>query len=153
MIFIGISPSHTWLIILIRFITLKNNWKNPCVKTEGKCNESVNNEFKIMRKRDLSHQIMIVSKNETNSPYSCLFNYFFNSLFWYNEFAEVRQDSLHFDSIMKPIHYESISVTWAIAFVLYLLKLSRASGFQSIFISFSLTLFRISFKETLHKYI
>ena len=23
---------------------------NPCVKTEGKCNESVNNEFKIMRK-------------------------------------------------------------------------------------------------------
>ena len=28
------------------FITLKNNWKNPCVKTEGKCNESVNNEFK-----------------------------------------------------------------------------------------------------------
>ena len=25
---------------------------NPCVKTEGKCNESVNNEFKIMKKRD-----------------------------------------------------------------------------------------------------
>ena len=25
---------------------------NPCVKTEGKCNESVNNEFKIMRKID-----------------------------------------------------------------------------------------------------
>ena len=30
------SPSHTWLIILIRFITLKNNWINPCMKTEGK---------------------------------------------------------------------------------------------------------------------
>ena len=28
---------------------------NPCVKTEGKYNESVNNEFKIMRKRDSLH--------------------------------------------------------------------------------------------------
>ena len=35
-------------------------------------------------------------------------------LFWYNEFTEVRQDSLHFDSIMSPIHYESISGTWVI---------------------------------------
>ena len=25
---------------------------NPCVKTEGKCNESVNNEPKVMRERD-----------------------------------------------------------------------------------------------------
>ena len=25
---------------------------NPWVKTEGKCNESVNNEFKIMSKKD-----------------------------------------------------------------------------------------------------
>ena len=39
---------------------------NPCVKTEGKCDESV---------------------------------------------AEVRQDSLHFDSVMNPTHYETISVT------------------------------------------
>ena len=31
---------------------------NPYVKTEEKCNESVNNEFKIMR----LHQIMRVSK-------------------------------------------------------------------------------------------
>ena len=31
---------------------------NSCVKTEGKCNESVNNEFNIMRKRDSLHQIM-----------------------------------------------------------------------------------------------
>ena len=30
-----------------------------------------------------------------------------------NEFTEVRQDLLHFDSIMNPTHYESISVTWA----------------------------------------
>ena len=56
------TPSYTWLIILIRFITLKNNWMNPCVKTEGKCNESVNNEFKITRKRDSLHQIMRVNK-------------------------------------------------------------------------------------------
>ena len=35
---------------------------NPCVKTEGKCNESVNNEFKIMRESDSLHQIMKVSK-------------------------------------------------------------------------------------------
>ena len=56
------SPSHTWLIILIRFITLKNNWMNSCVKTEGKCNESVNNEFKIMKESNSLPQIMRVSK-------------------------------------------------------------------------------------------
>ena len=39
---------------------------NSCVKTEGKCNESV---------------------------------------------AAFRQDSLHFDSVMNPSHYELISVT------------------------------------------
>ena len=35
---------------------------NPCVKTEGKCDESVYNEFKIMNKSNSSHQIMRVSK-------------------------------------------------------------------------------------------
>ena len=35
---------------------------NPRVKTEGKCNESVSNEFEIMRKRVSIHQIMRVSK-------------------------------------------------------------------------------------------
>ena len=35
---------------------------NPCVETEGKRNESVNNEFKIMRKRDSLHQIRTVKK-------------------------------------------------------------------------------------------
>ena len=35
---------------------------NPCVKTEGKCKESVNNEFKIMSKKDSLHQITRVSK-------------------------------------------------------------------------------------------
>ena len=43
-----------------------------------------------------------------------MFVYFFNSLFQYNEFTEVRQDSLNFDLIMNPTHYESISVTWNI---------------------------------------
>ena len=35
---------------------------NPHMKMEGKCNESVNHEFKIMRKRDSLHQLMTVSK-------------------------------------------------------------------------------------------
>ena len=35
---------------------------NPCLKTEGKCNESLNNEFKTMRKRDSVHQIMRANK-------------------------------------------------------------------------------------------
>ena len=35
---------------------------NPCVKTEETCNESVNNEFKIMNKRNSLDQIMTVSK-------------------------------------------------------------------------------------------
>ena len=35
---------------------------NTCVKTEGKCNESLKNEFKTMRKRDSLHQIIRVSK-------------------------------------------------------------------------------------------
>ena len=98
---------------MIRVITLKNNWMNPCMKTEVKCNESVNNEFKITRKRVSLHQIMRWANKDTNSPYSHLLSYFLNSLFWYNSFAKVRQDSLHFDSIMSLTHYESISVTWA----------------------------------------
>ena len=35
---------------------------NPRVKTEGKFDESVNNEFKIMRKINSLHQIMRVNK-------------------------------------------------------------------------------------------
>ena len=37
---------------------------NPCMKTKGKCNESVNNEFKIMRKSNSLHlhEIMRVGK-------------------------------------------------------------------------------------------
>ena len=35
---------------------------NPCVKTERKCNDPVNNEFKIMGKSNSLHQIMRVRK-------------------------------------------------------------------------------------------
>ena len=35
---------------------------NPLVKTEGKCNKSVNNEFKTMTKSNSLHQIMRESK-------------------------------------------------------------------------------------------
>ena len=35
---------------------------NARVKTKGKCNESVNDEFKTMRKSNSLHQIMRVSK-------------------------------------------------------------------------------------------
>ena len=35
---------------------------NPCVKTKGKGNESVNNEFKIMRRSNSLHQVMRASK-------------------------------------------------------------------------------------------
>ena len=50
---LDISPSHTWLTTLIQFNTLK---------TEGKCNESVSNEFKIMRKSNSLHQIIRANK-------------------------------------------------------------------------------------------
>ena len=97
---------------MVGFITLKNNWMNPCVKPERKCNESVNNEFKIIWKRDSLHQIMRVSKKWSWLAVFMFVYLFFNSLFWYNEFTEARKDSLHFDSIMNPTHYESINVTW-----------------------------------------
>ena len=35
---------------------------NPCVETEGACNESVSNKFKIIKKSNALHQIMRVSK-------------------------------------------------------------------------------------------
>ena len=67
---------------------------NPCVKTEGKCNESVNNEFKIMRKSNSLHQIIRVSKNETNSPYSCLFNYFL--IHYFDKMNSLKSDKIHY---------------------------------------------------------
>ena len=54
----------------------------PRVKTEVKCNKSVNNEFKIMKKSNSLNQIRRVNNeranNETNSPYSCLFIHYFD---------------------------------------------------------------------------
>ena len=47
---------------------------NPCVKTEGKCNESVNNEF--VTSNNESEQIM----KQTHRIHVCLI-IFFNSLF------------------------------------------------------------------------
>ena len=47
------------------------------VKMEGKCNESVNNEFKIMRKSHTSNNESDQILKQTQR----LFNYFFNSLF------------------------------------------------------------------------
>ena len=35
---------------------------NPCVTTEGECNESLNNRLKIMRKSNSLHQVMRVRK-------------------------------------------------------------------------------------------
>ena len=67
---------------------------NPCVKTEGKCNESVNNEFKIMRKSNSLHQIIRVSKNETNSPYSCLLNYFL--IHYFDKMNSLKSDKIHY---------------------------------------------------------
>ena len=70
-----------------------------------------------MRKSNSLHQIMRAIKQSLyNTPYSCLLDFFFDLLFWYNVFTEIRQDSLHFDSLMNPSHYESISVTWAVYF-------------------------------------
>ena len=36
-----------------------------CLKTEGKCRESVSNEIKIMRKSSLLHQIMRVNRGKS----------------------------------------------------------------------------------------
>ena len=59
------------------------------MKTEGKCNESVNNEFNEEKQ-------FITSNNESEQIMKLtlfmLFNYFFNSLFGYNEFIKSDKD-------------------------------------------------------------
>ena len=67
---------------------------NPRAKAEGKCNESVNNEFKIIRKSNSLHLIMRVSKYETNSPYSCLFNYFL--IHYFDIMNSLKSDKIHY---------------------------------------------------------
>ena len=60
---------------------------------------------------------------------------FFNSLFWYNEFTEVRKDSLHFDLIMNHSYYESISVTWANSNMISINQTRNGSSWKSSFYS------------------
>ena len=43
--------------------------------------------------------------------------WFFDSLFWYNEFTEVGQDSWHFDSIMNPSHYKCFWIIHVQSFI------------------------------------
>ena len=45
---------------------------------------------------------------QTHSIHVCLIVFLIQ--YFDNWFAEVRQDSLHFDSITDPAHYESISL-------------------------------------------
>ena len=52
---------HSLSLIVTRCTTRLSFYKRS-VKTEKKCNESVSNEFKIMRKSNSLHQIMRVSK-------------------------------------------------------------------------------------------
>ena len=61
---------------------------NPCVKTEGKCNESVNNEFKIIKKRDPLHQIMRVSL-----VYVCLIIFLIH---YFDMIKLLKSDKIHY---------------------------------------------------------
>ena len=78
--------------------------------------------FKVNNKYTETTSIKFIANNESEQImkqihriHACLI-IFFNSLLWYNSFAEVRQDSLDLDSIMNRTYYESISVTWTINF-------------------------------------
>ena len=48
----------------------------------------------------------------THRTHVCLSYFLIHYFDICNEFTVVRQDPLHFDSIMNRTHYESISVTW-----------------------------------------
>ena len=64
---------------------------NQCMKTEGKCNESINNEFNEEKQFITSNNESQLIMKLTQLIHVCLI--IFNSLFWYNEFTEVRQVS------------------------------------------------------------
>ena len=75
---------------------------DPCVKTERKCDESVNNEFKIM-KNNLLLEIMRErererererANNETNLLYSCLCNYFL--IRYFNIMNSLKSNKVHY---------------------------------------------------------
>ena len=46
-----------------------------------------------------------------STPYLCLFNYFL--IHYFDIMNSLKSDSVHFDSIMNIILYESVGVTWA----------------------------------------
>ena len=52
---------HSLPLVVTRCTTRLSFYK-PSVKTQGKCDESVSNEFKIMRKSNSLHQIIRMSK-------------------------------------------------------------------------------------------
>ena len=58
------------------------------MKTEGKCNESVNNEFKIIKKRDPLHQIMRVSL-----VYVCLIIFLIH---YFDMIKLLKSDKIHY---------------------------------------------------------
>ena len=72
---------------------------NPCVKTEGKCNESVNNEFKIMRKRDSLHQIMTLTNEseqimkQTHRIHVCLI---ISLIHYFDIINLLKSDKIHY---------------------------------------------------------
>ena len=68
---------------------------NPCLKTEGKCNESVNNEFKTTRKRDSLHhnneseQIM----KQTHHIHVCLISFLIH---YFDIINLLKSDKIHY---------------------------------------------------------
>ena len=62
------------------------------MKTEGKCNESVNNEFKIIKKRDPLHQIMRVSKY-SHLIYVCLIIFLIH---YFDMIKLLKSDKIHY---------------------------------------------------------
>ena len=67
---------------------------NPCLKMEGKCNESVNNEFKTMRERDSLHiyeseQIM----KQTHRIHVCLIIFLIH---YFDIINLLKSDKIHY---------------------------------------------------------
>ena len=65
---------------------------NQCVKTEGKCNESVNNEFKIMKKINSLHQ-WEWAYNETHRIHVCLIIFLIH---YFDAINSLKSDKTHY---------------------------------------------------------
>ena len=59
------------------------------MKTEGKCNELVNNEFKIMRKSDPLHQVIKL----THRIHVCLI---ISLIHYFNIMNSLKSDKIHY---------------------------------------------------------